>query len=149
MLEKLCKQDKTWREIAFNICKDSLLADDLVQEMYIYFSNKDYEVNNYYVYKKLYGLFIDHIRKQSKTVSVDSLFYLQDETRVFEPTDEEQELLEAYENLDKTQKELIAEHYINEKSLRQIQKEYPLINYGYAYRKIKEGKEIIKKRKRK
>ncbi len=35
ILESLSKKDKYWRQIAFNICKDKSLADDLVQEMYL------------------------------------------------------------------------------------------------------------------
>jgi DNA-directed RNA polymerase specialized sigma24 family protein len=144
MLEELCKNDKLWRKIALEICRDTALADDLVQDMYIYFSDKKIKVNTFYVKRKIYGLFIDYIRKQKDNISVENLFYLKDNDEPFEPTDEEYEILLRYNNLEYFEKELIAEHYINEKSLRDIQKDFPLINYGFAFRTIKEGKNKIK-----
>jgi len=35
MLEELCKKDAYWRKIAYNICRDRMIADDLVQDMYL------------------------------------------------------------------------------------------------------------------
>ena len=39
MLNEICKKDKYWRTIAFAICKDKDLADDLVQDMYVKLHN--------------------------------------------------------------------------------------------------------------
>jgi len=144
MLIELSKKDSKWRGFALSICKDKLLADDLVQDMYIYFSDKDKQATDYYVCRKIYGLFIDYIRKQKEDISIEYLFYLKDDNKVFEPNDEEQIVLDAFNELSFVPSELMLEHYVSEKSLRDIQKDFPLINYGYAYRKIKEAKEYIK-----
>jgi len=50
MLEELCKRDKDWRRMAFHICKSKDIADDIVQDMYIKFSNYNKSLNEYYVF---------------------------------------------------------------------------------------------------
>ena len=35
ILAELAKKDAQWRKMAFQICKDKDLADELVQEMYL------------------------------------------------------------------------------------------------------------------
>ena len=145
MLAELSKKDSKWRNFAFSICKDSLLADDLVQDMYIYFSNKDKDVNDYYVCRKIYGLFIDYTRKQKGDISLDLFFNVVDnKNNTFEPNDKQQAALDAFRKLWVVQQELLLEHHVGDKSLRDIQKDFPLINYGYAYRQIKEGEQYIK-----
>jgi len=146
MLTKLSTKDSKWRNFALSICKDKLLADDLVQDMYMYFSDKNKEVKDYYVCRTIYSLFIDHIRnkKKRKESSIEMFFNITDNTRIFEPNDKEQEALDAFSKLKKNQKELLLEHHVSGKSLRNIQKDFPLINYGYAYRQIKEGEQYIK-----
>ena len=143
MLQKLSQKDSKWRNFARSICKDRELADDLVQEMYIYFSDKDKQVNDYYVQRKIYSLFIDTVRKDKGDISLDLLFYIEDDNYTFELNDIEQEAMNAFNELEFVPHELMKEHYIEGKSLRTIQKEYPLINYGFAYRQIKEAKEYI------
>lgn len=143
MLTELSKKDLYWREQAFNICKNKMLADEIVQDMYIYFSDKNIKVNDYYVIRKIYCIFIDFIRKEKQDVSIDDLHYLEDINNLYEPSDKDLKLLTNFEKLNRLQKELVQEYFISEKSLRQIQKEYPLINYGFAYRQLKDAKEII------
>ena len=99
MLEELAKKDKYWRKIAYDICNDKALADDLVQDMYIYFSTKKIKVNDAYVYKKIYHLFLDYLRKDKGDIRVDELFYLKDTTIHFEPDDEQLEVLLRYQSL--------------------------------------------------
>ena len=142
MLDKLSLKNKVWLDFAYKICKDYDLANDLVQDMYLYFYGKDLEVNNSYVCRKIFHLFLDHCRKEArnKNVSIEELYFLQDVDNTFEPDDIEYEILKKYDNLNWVEKELIQEHHINEKSLRQIQKEFPLINYGYAFRLITNAK---------
>jgi DNA-directed RNA polymerase specialized sigma24 family protein len=41
VLEELSKKDEYWRQIAFKICKDKYLADDLVNEMYLKLYNNE------------------------------------------------------------------------------------------------------------
>jgi len=66
MLEELCKRDKDWRKMAFHICKSKELADDIVQDMYIKFSNYNKVLNEYYVFFALKSIFLDYLRKEKK-----------------------------------------------------------------------------------
>lgn len=145
MLQKLALKNKVWFDFAFRISQDYDLANDLVQDMYLYFHDKDIEVNNSYVCRKIYHLFLDHCRKEAKinNISIEDLHFLEDDIKGFEPDDVEYDILEKYNDLDWLEKELIQEHHINEKSLRQIQREYPLIKYGYAYLIISKAKKKL------
>ena len=72
MLNELSKQDKTWREIAYKICGDKALADDLVNDMYLrMYEQQPDKITNGYVYTVIRNLFIDHTRERSKLVNTD------------------------------------------------------------------------------
>lgn len=137
MLEELSKKDEQWRQVAFTICKDKTLTDDLVQEMYLKALKYDKPLNDAYIYFIIRSLFLDHCRRQKHKISIDDLHFLKDNQSTFEINDKELEILERYNNLDWKQQQLIEESY--DKSLRQIEKEFPMINYAYAYRQIHEG----------
>ena len=145
ILEELSKKDKEWRKAAYVICKDKMLADDLVQEMYFKLMDRT-KWNDYFVFITLRNLFLDHLRKQ-KDVRLEELHYIEDRSEVFEPDDEEQKILDAFDKLDWVQKELLLER-ANGMSLRDIQKRYN-INYGYTYRETTKAKEVILKNKKK
>lgn len=70
MLEELAKRDKDWRKMAYHICKDKSLADDLVQDMYVKFSRYDKQVNDFYVYFALKSLFLDTFKGKIQTVEL-------------------------------------------------------------------------------
>ena len=144
ILEELSKKDKEWRKAAYVICKDKMLADDLVQEMYFKLMNRT-KWNDYFVFITLRNLFLDYLRKQ-KDVRLEELHYIEDRTEIFEPDDEEQKILDAFDKLDWVQKELLLER-ANGMSLRDIQKRYN-INYGYTYRETTKAKDIIKNKKK-
>lgn len=74
MLEELCKQDELWRHYAFKICGCRDKADDLVQEMYLRFSNKLKQINKGYVFKMIRSVYIDELRKQQDIINIDDLF---------------------------------------------------------------------------
>ena len=140
ILDELSKKDKEWRKAAYVICKDKMLADDLVQEMYFKLMNRT-KWNDYFVFITLRNLFLDHLRKQ-KDIRLEELHYIEDRTEVFEPDDEEQKILDAFDKLDWVQKELLLER-ANGMSLRDIQKRYN-INYGYTYRETTKAKRKTK-----
>ena len=142
MLDRLVKDNDLWLEFAKKTCKDYDLACDIVQEMYLYFSDKDIEYNKSYIYSKIFHLFIDYCRKESRVtkVSIEKFHFLEDKGVKFEPNDEESEMLRKYYELNWVQRELIEKHYIEGMSLRQIQEEFPLIKYGYAFRIITDAK---------
>ena len=109
ILNDLAKHDKKWRQIAYRICNDRMLADDLVQEMYLKLMNRT-KWNDYFVTITLRNLFIDHVRK-TKNVRLEELNYVIDHTNNFEPTDYQQELLNEFDKLDWVAKELLLEAY--------------------------------------
>lgn len=142
MLLELSKHNDIWLEFAKRTCKDEDLAKDIVQDMYIYFSDKYFEVKKVYVYKKIYHLFIDHCRKEEKInkTSIENLYYLEDKTKRVELDDKGVSVLNKHNNLHWIEKELINKHHIQGMSLRSIEKELPLFKYGYTFNIIKNAK---------
>lgn len=142
MLKELSKKDKLWRKIAYNMCNDKMLADDVVQEMYLRFHrNPKEKVNDYYVALVIKSIFFNYL-KEKKNVSLNDFYYIEDKQKAFEPTDEEYEILLRAKDVSWTQQELLKECY--DRSYRQIEETYN-INYGYIYRKVKEAREQILK----
>ena len=71
MLEELSKNDAQWRKMAFYICQDKDLADDITNDMYIkvYDSKKKYnEINEWFIYIIMKNLYLHYLRKSNKTV---------------------------------------------------------------------------------
>ena len=64
MLDELCKRDKEWRKMAFHICKNKDIADDIVQDMYMKFANYNKVLNDYYIFFALKSIFLDYLRKE-------------------------------------------------------------------------------------
>lgn len=147
LLLELSKKDAKWRQIAYNICKDKNLADDLVQEMYLRLNryNITKPINDYYIAVTLRNLFLSHCKRQ-KNVSLDKLHYIEDNTTEVSLNDYEDKIIRIIERLVKedkltwTQIELLQETV--DKSLRECEAEFN-INYGYIYRTTKEAKELI------
>jgi len=140
MLQELSKKDKLWRNIAFNICKNNFLADEIVQEMYLRFHrNPKDEVNDYYVALVLKSVYLNML-KEKTNASINSFHYIEDKSNDFEPNDKEQAILDEIENLTWTQKELLAEVY--DRSYREIESIYN-INYGYSYLQVKKAKDKV------
>jgi len=73
MLEELCKRDKEWRKMAFHFCKSKELADDIVQDMYLKFSNYNKPINDHYIFFALKTIFLDYLRidKRIQTINID------------------------------------------------------------------------------
>ena len=130
ILEELSKHNDKWKQTAFNICKDYDLAQDLVQLMYLKLKDRE-KFNDSFVTTALYYLWKDHLKKR-KEDRIDEIDYLVDNTNTFEPDDEQQGLLDEFENIDWVAQELLLERSEG-RSLRDIQKMYN-INYGYVYR---------------
>jgi len=77
LLTEISKYDNQWRRIATKICNDKSLADDLVNDMYlkIYKINPE-KWNKAYISYIIYHLFIDHVRNNKTTISIDTLLEL-------------------------------------------------------------------------
>ena len=136
MLTELSKNHSKWLSFALKICGNEEQANDLTQEMYlkVYAAQPD-KICNGYIYRIIANLFNDtHRKKNIVTVSIDETFFVECKNRKFEPDDEQQEILDKFNTLYWTDQDLIRESY--DRSMRQIEKEYPLINYVYAHRQI-------------
>ena len=132
MLEKLALKDSQWRNIAFSICKDRMLADDLTQEMYLRLMHIEKEINDFYVILTIKNLYLDHLKQQSKTIPLDKLdFSFETKINDFSLTDIEKQVLKDFNNLKFYEREII--ELASEKSLRKIAKEYNL-HYAFVFR---------------
>jgi RNA polymerase sigma factor (sigma-70 family) len=132
MLEKLALKDTQWRNIAYSICKDRMLADDLTQEMYLRLMHIDKEINDFYVILTIKNLYIDYLKQQSKTIPLDKLdFSFETKINEFSLTDRERDILNDFNNLKFYEREII--ELASEKSLRKIAKEYNL-HYAFVFR---------------
>ncbi len=132
MLEKLAIKDKQWRQIAYKICKDRMLADDLVSEMYLKLANNTKEINDFYVIVTIKNLFIEQIRNK-KTVCIDNFYNFTTDSQ-FEPDDKQKEVLD---NIYWVAKEYILMNETH--SLREMAKELNT-DYSYIHRIIKNEK---------
>ena len=86
MLEELAKKDAQWRKMAFQICKDKDLADELVQEMYLKLYENTNLIKDGYIYTVLRNLFYDYA-KQQKDIIVDFSNIEIEDTEYIEPID--------------------------------------------------------------
>lgn len=85
LIEAAAKKHKTWINIVNSFGCNKNVSEDIVQEMYIYLiryqkegKNIWYdkgEVNYYYIFKQLRGIYVDYVRVNSKVskVSLDAL----------------------------------------------------------------------------
>ena len=142
MLEHLSKKDSLWRQIAFNICKCRDTADELTNTMYL--RMYDYKVpeeklTEGYVGLTLYNLFLKKC-KEKKNVSIESFYYLEDQTTDTTFSDEDLSILEKANELEWWKRQLIIQSY--DKNPRQVGREFN-INYNYVYRHTIKAKEFI------
>lgn len=86
ILAELAKKDAQWRKMAFQICKDKDLADELVQEMYLKLYNNTNLIKEGYIYTVLRNLFYDYT-KQQKDIIIDFSNIEIEDTEYIEPVD--------------------------------------------------------------
>lgn len=137
-LLEISKKDKEWRFFAYMLTNDKMLADDLVQEMYLKIINYK-DVNDFFVKKVIKNLYFDYYKK-NKLTPLD--FDVEEYVYKFELSDEEIFILDNFNKLDFHKKELLKEIAKN-KSLREIARETN-INYGFIHREVVKAKEEIK-----
>jgi RNA polymerase sigma factor (sigma-70 family) len=129
VLEELSKKDEYWRQIAFKICKDKYLADDLVNEMYLKLYNNEKASIDWYVIIVIRNLFID-FTKQRIEISVDEITP-KEINNTFEIDDNELELIKGLKWWERELLELSFDH-----SLRELGEKLN-INYAFIHRTIK------------
>ena len=86
ILAELAKKDAQWRKMAFQICKDKDLADELVQEMYLKLAYNTNLIKDGYIYTVLRNLFYDYT-KSNKDILIDFSNIEIIDTEYVEPVD--------------------------------------------------------------
>jgi DNA-directed RNA polymerase specialized sigma24 family protein len=86
ILDELAKKDAQWRKMAFQICKDKDLADELVQEMYLKLAYNTNLIKDGYIYTVLRNLFYDYT-KSNKDILVDFSNIEIEDIEYIEPVD--------------------------------------------------------------
>ena len=129
MLEVLAKKDAYWRKIAFNICKDKYLADDLVNDMYLKLATNEKAISDWYVVIVIRNLFIDSTKKKKET-SIDDLT-TKEVNNNYEIDDNELQLIQGLKWWERELLELSFDH-----SLRELGEKLN-INYAFIHRTIK------------
>ncbi len=140
MLDVLCKKDEFWRKTAFIICKDKMLADDLVSDMYLKLFECKKDINDFYVIRTIRNLFLDYI-KSKNNISIDNFYNLAENNNTFEPNDYELSIIQDCEKLPYLQNGLLKESY--DLSVRQISEKYQHINYGLIHRELDKARKTI------
>lgn len=121
MLEELSKRDKDWRDIAYKICKDKQLADDLVQDMYLKLHDKEYkEINEWFVWVTIRNIFLNKLKKKHKKyeISIELFYNIEDLTSDEAILNKRKEINEALDELDLWDREILLQ--TSEKSLRNL-----------------------------
>lgn len=136
MLNKVYEKDAKWRSIAFNMCKNKDLADDLVQEMYLKIIPLKKKVDDGYITTTLKNLFLKTIRDTKYSVALKDVASEDN----YEPNDFENKFIQASKRLKFYELELLelsAEH-----SVRDLESRYK-IHYSTIARIINRAKEKI------
>jgi len=129
VLELLAKKDNYWRQIAYKICKDKYLADDIVNDMYLKLADNEKAKNDFYVVIVIRNLFID-TTKERKYITIDENFTKEVNTN-YELDDNELQLIDSLEWWERDLIELSHDY-----SLRELGKKLN-INYAFIHRTIK------------
>jgi len=140
MIEQLALKDSLWRKIALKICKDKMLSDDLVNDMYLKLYDCKKEINDFYVIRTIRNLFLDHI-KQNNNVSIELFYNFEEINTNFEPDDYELHIIQSCESLPYLQNGLLKESY--DLSIREIATKYKYINYGLVARELDKARKTI------
>ena len=140
-LEEIARQNDKWKDISIKICQDYDIGCDILQLMYLKLSNLNKPITDYYIVLTIRHLYYNYLKIQ-KTTSINEFHYLQDHTNNFEPSDEQQKILDNLDSLTWLEKELLLEKMTG-KSYRELEKMLN-INYGFIYKKVKIAKEKLR-----
>tara|TARA_R110001592_G_scaffold185078_1_gene429024 strand:- start:689 stop:1213 length:525 start_codon:yes stop_codon:yes gene_type:complete len=150
LINKLTKDDAKWRNVAYKICGDYDVAQDLVQEMYLKFSKDTYndytDVTDYLAALVIRNEYMRGMKKNytsagdNKEVRLPEGFDIADEVSEFEVEDEHLGYIERFNELPMRQQELILESY--DYSIREIADRFN-INFMYVQRQIHKGLKYV------
>jgi len=140
MIQQLALKDSFWRKTALIICKDKMLADDLVNDMYLKLYDCKKEINDFYVIRTIRNLFLDYI-KQKNNVSIELFYNLAEINNEFCPDDYELSILNDCEKLPYLQNGLLKESY--DLSVRQISKKYKYISSFTIHTELNKARKTV------
>tara|TARA_R110000850_G_scaffold187_4_gene1440 strand:- start:438 stop:905 length:468 start_codon:yes stop_codon:yes gene_type:complete len=140
MLKDLCKLDLEWRKIALKICRDKMLADDLVNDMYIKMHrlNPD-KWNKHYISYSIYHLYLNHIKKSKDTLYLEDLNIEEIENTNF-TTEQRKRLDTILDEIGLLDREILL--HTHEKSLRKTA-DVLLMSHGKLHYKKKNALEKL------
>lgn len=146
VLERISKKDKLWRSIAFSICKDKDVADELVQNMYLRILEcniEDEKATDIFVRVVLYNLFKD----MNKKPKYKNEFSYSFNDCYIESKESDKGLVNCYNKLIDTQDHgdyLDCDLHIIDKINKLSLEDRNLLelNYNYSLRELAEIKEI-------
>tara|TARA_R100001086_G_scaffold67510_1_gene31654 strand:- start:3205 stop:3648 length:444 start_codon:yes stop_codon:yes gene_type:complete len=124
MLEKLSKRDKDWRDIAYKICGNKSLADDLVQDMYLKLHDKSYDkINEWFVWVTIKNIFLNGLKQKHKKheISIELFYNIEDLVNDDNILSKRKEVSDALDSLDLWDREILLQ--TSENSLRALSKE--------------------------
>lgn len=130
MLEQLSKKDTQWRAMALYICKDQVLADDMVQDMYLYLSDKEGEFNDGYIYFTLKDIFLmqvskKYVKNRIEFVELDDNYNFEFDVYDFDKDQQTQKKIDKinqeFESCDQIEKIIIGNSY--QSGLRKFSRE--------------------------
>lgn len=153
LIEAAYKKHQDWLKIVKSFGCPETIAEDIVQEMYIYLIRYERhgkniwydkgDINYYYIFKQLRGIYVDYLRQNSKIkkVSIDDYQFIYEELNLdyekqyLEDLKDYEEVIEEIYWYDKKVFELIARG----KSIAELSRE---TNIGYwrlynTYNKVK------------
>ena len=119
-----------------------MIADDLVNDMYIRLQNKEV-ATDYYVYRTMKGLYQDMFRKKEykDTVSINEFHYLEHEEN--DNTEKRFELIEMLKSVSWFEREVLLQ--TSEKSLRECENETG-VSYQVYHRYRQKGLKKLRKK---
>lgn len=146
MIEELSKNDTNWRKIAFQICKDKDLANDIVNDMYIKMHdkcNRTYkEISIPYVWAVMKNIHLGYIKRRLKEIPLELFFnniegvasnYMGSVRHDLTVLDDRIEINNAISDLELWDREILL--HTSETSLRKLSKETQIPTHVLHYSK--------------
>ena len=75
-----------------------MLADDIVQDMYLKLADCQKQINDFYVIIVMKNIFLDHIKKEKLNVSLNKFYNLESDEITFEIDDQQKKIIDDNNN---------------------------------------------------